>query len=1095
MTKIRGAGGGGSKGGGGGTPTEADDSLQSVQYANVLDLLSEGPIQGLDTGAIGSGGEKSIYLDGTPVKDSAGVDNFDSYSITTRTGTQTQSHISDLKATEAEQRSAVGLPTELTNTSGDETGRINGSTSKTITDSNIDRIRVTIQIPILREVKDDGDIIGKSVQIRIEVQYNGGGYSTVKNDTISGKSSSSYKKDYVFPLNGSFPVDIRVSRVSKDDANTRNSSKTFWDSFTHIIDEKFRYPNSALTYLRFDSRSFSNIPTRKYKIRGIKVKIPSNATVITSTGTGIGESQIGRLTYSGIWDGSFSAATWCADPAWCLYDLLISTRYGASLPESTLDKWDFYKISQYCNELVSDMKGGQEPRMLCNLLINSRDEVFNVITTMTSLFRGISYYGAGSVVMLQDSPQDSQYLIGNANVLDGTFDYAGSSQKSRHTSCAVAWQSYDNLGEVQFEYVEDAQAIDKYGLQEKQVKALGCYSQGQAHRMGRWLLKTEQLLTQTCTFTVSVDSGMILRPGMVIDIADELRAGSRRSGRISSATTTQIVADSSTNLTVNLGLSPTISVIMPTGLVETKTITGISGTTISISGSFSEAPDADALWLIQTSDIQSQQYRIIAVSENPKKTAYSITALEYNSSIYDAVDEGEDIILRDISNLGLAPAPITNPRGEQFLYSEGQGVFVGFDFDFQHDKKNVTEYKISWRMDDDNWQVITTATPAATMKNVRQGTIYIQVQALNYLGKGSQIATFEKLLDGKSAPPDDPTGFSMIPTNGLARLSWTQSTDLDVTVGGLVRLRHSPAFSNVTWATSTSIHSDLTGTAKEAYATLKPGTYLIKFVDASGIESVGNAGLEFPEPELADMEMLTLQQEDTNFPGSKTQLTVTGAELMLAADGGSSGGNATLHTSGTYLFQNNPIDLGDIYSIRLDSTIRARAFFPYADTVDTWTDWDAIASVDGDAPANADIKLYVRTTQLASPSGSDWSSWRIFNNAQISARKYELKAEFSTGANLEQIAIDQLRVQPMMGKRTEVNSGTTSSSGDLTVTFANKFAATPAIGINFSATTSGDYYTLVSSSTTAFTISIYNANNQRQARAFSWTATGYGKKF
>ena len=216
---------------------------------------------------------------------------------------------------------------------------------------------------------------------------------------------------------------------------------------------------------------------------------------------------------------------------------------------------------------------------------------------------------------------------------------------------------------------------------------------------------------------------------------------------------------------------------------------------------------------------------------------------------------------------------------------------------------------------------------------------------------------------------------------------------------------------------------------------------------------------------------------------------------MLAADGGSSGGNATLHTSGTYLFQNNPIDLGDIYAIRLDSTIRARAFFPYADTVDTWTDWDAIASVDGDAPANADIKLYVRTTQLASPSGSDWSSWRIFNNAQISARKYELKAEFSTGANLEQIAIDQLRVQPMMGKRTEVNSGTTSSSGDLTVTFANKFAATPAIGINFSATTSGDYYTLVSSSTTAFTISIYNANNQRQARAFSWTATGYGKKF
>jgi len=1095
MTEIRGAGGGGQKNGGGGTPTEADDSLQSVQYANVLDLLTEGPIQGLDTGAIGSGGEKSIYLDGTPVKDSSGIDNFESYSITTRTGTQDQAHIADLKATEAEQRSGVGLPTQLTNSSGDDTGRINGSVSKQITDSNVDRIRVTIQIPILREVNDDGDINGKSVVIRIETQYNGGGYSTVKEDTISGKSSSSYKKDYVFPLTGTFPVDVRVSRVSQDDANTRNSSQTFWDSFTHIIDEKFRYPNSALAYLRFDSRAFSNIPTRKYKIRGIKVKIPSNATVITSTGTGIGESQIGRLTYSGIWDGSFQAATWCADPSWCLYDLLISSRYGASLPESTLDKWDFYKISQYCNELVSDMKGGQEPRMLCNLLINSRDEVFNVITTMTSLFRGISYYGAGSVVMLQDSPQDSQYLIGNANVIDGNFEYSGSSQKARHTSCAVAWQSYDNLGEVQFEYVEDADAIDKYGLQEKQVKAIGCYSQGQAHRMGRWLLKSEQLLTQTCSFSVSVDSGMILRPGMVIDIADELKAGSRRSGRISSATTTQVVADSSTNLTVNLGLSPTISVIMPTGLVETKNITAISDTTISISGSFTEAPDADALWLIQTSDIQSQQYRVIAVAENAKKTAYSITALEYNDSIYSAVDSGEDVVLRDISNLSLAPNPITNPRGEQFLYTEGQGVFVGFDFDFQHDKKNVTEFKISWRIDNDNWQVISTATPSTTIKNVRQGTIYIQVQAVNYLGKGSQIATFQKLLDGKSAPPDNPSGFTMIPTNGLARLSWTQSTDLDVIVGGLVRLRHSPNLSNVTWATSTSIHSDLTGTAKEAYCTLKSGTYLMKFVDASGVESVEYAAIEFTEPELADMQLLTLQQEDNSFSGNKTQLSVTGGELLLSADGGSSGGNATLHTSGTYLFQNNPIDLGDVYSVRLDSVLRARSFFPYTDTVDTWSDWDAIASVDGTAPSNCDVKLYVRTTQVASPQSSDWSTWRIYNNAQISCRKYELKAEFSTGGDLEQIAVDQLRVQPMMGKRTETNSGTTSSSADLTVTFANKFAATPSIGINFSATTTGDYFTLVSSSATAFAISIYNASNVRQARAFSWTATGYGKNF
>ena len=1077
MTEIRGAGGGGGGKGGGGnrTPTEADDSLQSTQYAKVLDALTEGPIQGLDDGF------KSIYLDGTPVQDSAGNNNFEGYTIVTKNGTQDQTYIADLAGNESE----VSVGTQVTNST---------SITRQITTSTTDRVRVTIKIPILRKVEEDGDIVGNSVQIRIDVQYNGGGYNAVKTDTISGKSSNLYLRDYVFPLTGSFPVDVRVVRVSADDPNTRHSSQTWWQSYTKIIDEKFRYPNTALAYLRFDSRSFQSIPARKYLIRGIKVKIPSNATVITSTSPGVGESQLGRLTYSGIWDGTFQAATWCADPAWCLFNLMTDGRYGVNLPESSLDKWDFYTISQYTNGLVSDMKGGQEPRMLCNLLINSREEIYSVIQQMTSLFRGISYYGAGSVVMVQDAPVDSSYIVGNANVVDGLFEYSGSSQKARHTTCAVAWQSYDALGEVQFEYVEDADAIAKYGIIEKQVKALGCYSQGQAHRMGRWLLKSEQLLTQTCTFSVGVDSGLVLRPGMVIDISDKLRAGERRSGRISSATTSSIVADSSENLSnINLGLSPTLSVIMPTGLVETKTISSISGTTINISGSFSQAPTTPNLWMIQTSDIQSQQYRVISVTEGSEGDVFSVTALEYNASIYGAVDSGEDIVLRDISNLSLAPNPVTNVQGDQFLYSEGQGIFVGFDVDFQHDRVNVSEYRISYRMDNDNWEVITTSTPAATIRNVREGTIYIQIQAYNTLGKGSRITTFEKLLKGKSAPPEDPTGFSMVPTNGLARLSWNQSPDLDVTVGGLIRLRHSPDLSNVTWAKATSIHSDLTGTAKEAYATLKSGTYLMKFVDAGGVESVGYAGIEFTMPDLDDMENLPIHQEDNSFSGTKTNLTVTSGELLMAADGGSSGGNATLHTSGTYLFQSNPYDLGDIFSIRLDSTLRARSFFPYNPFVDTWDNWDSQPSIDGDAPANCDVKLYVRTTQVASPSASDWTSWRVYNNAQISCRKYELKAEFTTGGNLEQIAVDQLRVQPMMGRRTESGSGTASNSADVTVTFGKKFKATPAIGITFSATTTGDYYTIASSSTTNFTISIYNASNQRQSRAFTWTATGYGK--
>ena len=840
MTLIQGSKGG--KGGGGPrTPVESDDSLSSVSFATVVDLLSEGPIEGMDTGAIPGDGEKSIYLDDTPVRDAGGNKNFDGYTIIGRTGTQDQAYISELVGNESEK--ATGLPVNITNADGTESGAQAGSTTKQIqSNSNADRIRVTIQIPNLSTIEDDGDIVGREVSIRIDIQYNGGGWNTIKSDTISGKCSNAYSRDYVFALSGAFPVDIKVLRTTVDDTSARQNSVTKWTSWTEIIDEKLRYPNAALAYLRFDSRQFSNIPTRRFKIRGVKVKIPSNATVDTTT-------HPGRLTYSGIWDGTWkSGLHWTNCPAMCLYDLLTSTRYGVGISESALDRWDFYSISKYCNELVSDGKGSTEPRMSLNIVINTRDEVFNVIRDMTSIFRGMCYYGAGSVVMFQDKPSDSQYLIGPSNVVDGLFEYSGTSQRSRHSTCTVAWQSYDALGEVQLEYVEDADAVSKLGLQNKDVKALGCYSQGQAHRMGLWLLKSDQYLTETVTFSVGIESGIVLRPGVVIDVADPVKSGTRRHGRLASgSTTTAIKIDSTTNLSVDIGKSPTISVMLPTGLVETQSITSINDTTVNVSSAFSEAPNAQSAWLIQTSDVQSQQFRVLSVSES-SEGIYAITALKYNSSIYASVDSGEEVVLRSISNVSSAPNPVSSIDAEPstgFLYSDGQGVFVGCSVSWNHDRARLSEFRVQYKMDNDNWQSITTASPSATFRNLRSGTLHVRVQALNYLGKSSPVVSKTFAIAGKTAAPENVQNLMMIPTNGMARLFWDQCADLDVIVGGWVRVRHSPDTNNVTWATSTSIHADLPGSAKEAYCDLKGGTYLAKFVDSGGRTSVAPTLIEF----------------------------------------------------------------------------------------------------------------------------------------------------------------------------------------------------------------------------------------------------------
>ena len=1083
---IQGAGGGGKGGGGAHTPTEADDTLQSIQFANVLDLVSEGEIQGLDDG------NKSIFLDNTPVQNADGSNNFSGYTVVTRNGTQAQNHIpGDFGSTQVER--AVNI--EVTNST---------SVTRNVLGTDVDRLRVTLTIPSLQRVEDDGDIVGHTVDIKIQIQYDGGGFNDVVTDTISGKSSNRYQRDYMITLSSSTNVQVRMVRVSADETSQKRASTTIFQSFTEIIDEKFSYPNSALVALRFDSREFSSIPSRKYLIRGIKVKIPSNATVDTTT-------HLGRITYSGIWDGTFQAATWTNDPAWCLYDLLISDRYGAGIPEDTLDKYDFFSVSQYCNALVDDGKGGQEPRFSLNMLINSRAEVYNVIQEMTAIFRGIAYYGAGSLVLNQDKPTDSSYALGPSNVIDGLFTYTGTSQKARHTVATVAYQNYDTQGDTEFEYVEDHDAVAKYGIINKDIKAVGCYSQGQAHRIGKWTLLSEQNLTETCQFAVGIESGIILRPGQVVDIADPVRAGVRRSGRVRSATTTQLTVDSSTNLSVSVATSdndPKVSVMLPSGIAETRSIPagGIqpqaNGTaTIDVTSAFSQTPTAGSVFLVQTSDIQSQQFRVLSVAES-EDGVYGVSAAAYNGTIYDAVESDNELTNRDITNLSAVPNPVDSITVEEFLYETGQGVFVGASVSWQHDRVNISEFRVQFRVDDDNFETLTTASPSITIRDIRAGNLQVQVQARNYLNRGSVITSDTFTLQGKTAAPQLITdendanyiSFDMIPVNGQAKLTWRQSLDLDVRNGGHVRLRHSPNTSNVTWSNSTSISEEIAGSATEAYADLKGGTYSMKFVDSGGRESQNFALIEYVKPELESAEEVSALSatEDPTFPGTKTNLSVdsTDQELEMAANG------AVLHTTGEYVFSGNPYTLTHVGSLRLESTLRARSYFPATNLIDNVADFDSIADFDGTTPTTCDVKLYVRTTE-DDPSGSPtYTSWRHFNNAEIKCRAFELKAEFETGDDDAQISVDQLRVKALMPFRSLSGEVTTSTSGDTTVNFGtgNRFYVKPSIGIIFAASNTTDYYVISNdSSGSSFDISVYNSSNTRIASTVRWNAVGYGR--
>ena len=1079
---IAGAGGGGGKGGGGGSsPTEADDSLQSKQFANALDLISEGEIQGLDDG------NKSIFFDGTPLQAADGTYNFTDYTIVTRTGTQGQSYIPGVFSN-VESETSVGV--EVTNAT---------PVVRQITDSDVDRVRVTIQIPALQQIEDDGDIVGTSVSISIQVQYNGGGYSTVKTDTISGKSSGSYQRDYLLTLTGSFPVDIKVVRNTADNGTTKLANTTNWQSFTSIIDAKLAYPNSALVGLRLGSSQFNSIPQRKYLIRGIKVAIPSNATVDTTT-------HLGRITYSGVWDGTFAAATWTNDPAWCLWDLLTNDRYGAGIPESSLDRYDFFAISQYCNTLVDDGKGGQEPRFSCNLLINQRKEVYNVIQEMSSIFRGISYYGAGSLVLLQDKPSDAQYTLGPANVVDGVFQYSGSSVRSRHTCATVAYQNYDEQGEVSFEYVEDADAVAKYGVNNKDVKAVGCYSQGQANRLGKWTLLSEQDLYETCNFAIGIDSGIVVRPGMVVDIADPLRGGTRRNGRVSSATTLQVTIDSTTELSVNMGNSPTISVVLPNGLVETRDIDTISGTAVNVSTAFSQAPAANAPWLIQTTDIQSQQFRVISVAESGDGV-FGVSALKYNESIYNAVEQDLNLTQRDITNISASPDAVTNISATEFLYEEGGLVRTGVDITWTSPVLNVADFVVRYRLNDNNFERIITESPSTQVKGLKSGTLELQITARSFIGKSGPITRQTFTLAGKTAIPGDVQSLTLEPLNyNSARLRWDETVDLDVKVSGKVHIRHNNLTDgSATWSNSTDLVDAIAGSSTEKTVPLLEGEYLVKFEDDGGRKSATEASIVVDQPVAQTFYGVATQREDqlsTPFSGTKTNTTYStdaGYDALILTSAGITAG------TGEYAFAST-LDLEDVYSLDLERRIVSRGIYP-SDTIDsrtalidTWDDFDG-AVVDF-----VNAELYVRKTD-DDPSGTPtYSAWQPLANGVLKARAFQFKAVLTSNDPAQNVLVDELGYKAQMQQRTEGSNGFVASgttSGGKAITFGSPFftgtttlggtnSALPTVTITPHNMASNDFFVVNSLSGTGFTVEFFHGSSTID-RNFMWSATGFGK--
>ena len=950
---------GGGKGGGAGQPAKEDpDSLFSKANARVLDLICEGEIEGLVDGA------KSIYLNETALQNSDNSYNFEDVSWEQRTGQQSQTYVGGFTSVE----SGVAVGTQLKKGAP-------GPIVRSINNPNLDAVSVTLYTPSLTvQNKETGDMHGSSVSYKVYIKYDSGSFVERVKSTMEGKTTKKYERQHRINLSGSFTVvTIKVERITDDAADLSTQNSLYWQSYTQIIDNKFTYPNSALVGLQIDAKQFSRIPNRAYDIKGLKVRVPTNYNNTDSLETGV------TNLYSGAWDGTFKTA-WTNNPAWCYYDILTDERYGlgAYIPETHIDKWALYQIARYCDAVdasgtflgVDDGFGAKEKRFALNLYIQTQNEALKIITDMASVFRGMTYWGQGMLTAVQDSPKDPIMLFSEANVIGGDFTYSGTAKKARHTTALVTWNNPEDFYRRNIEYVEDRSGITKWGVRQTDVIAFGCTSRAQAHRIGKWILYSERLETDTISFKTGLD-GASLRPGDLVKIADPARAGKRMGGRVSasnaSGTTSNTLVCLDYPLSTDTTNSYTLSIMRtsPTCIlnsevssayttqedcvnasgqwqdytsVETKDVTNILDSTnvlaIEVSSAFSVVPTTQHLWVLDEIGItETQDFRVLAIAES-HKNEYTVTALEYNGSKYNYIESGVSLQDKTINSL---PSPsdsvpsINNLDIQEELYlnpnkSVNNRMVVSWDYPiyngssrYPYEKNYVIEYKNATS----NWlSAGSTQSSYVEIDSTPAGTYSVRVKVENTLGKFSSWVTLQKTLNGKQTLPSDVTGLNLVGVGNNAIITWdrpTSNSDLDVINGGYYRIRYNNAIVNPIWAGSTDIGGKIGGSSSSTTVPLLAGSYLIKAYDSSGNESVNAVAAKSNVATMMSLNAVHSSVEDIQFLGGHSDTTVQNGTLRLAEIIDADYSFILENTSGIHDFDEPGVDLQNESITAIDS--------------------------------------------------------------------------------------------------------------------------------------------------------------------------------
>lgn len=757
------AGAGGKKSSGSSrTPVEADDTVNSRAMASILDLLGEGVVGGLINGA------KSIFIDGVALENEDGSFNYSGVTWDFRDGSQDQSPMPGFDFVETPK--AVNTQLKTTN-----------AVTVAIDNDDADRVRVIMKFPSLRSIdKKTGDTNGTSVQFKFQLANGNGSFYDViatgessSDVTLTAKKTGVYYRSYEIQLpKPGRAYKVRVLRLSADSNDQYLFNDTWVDSIGEIVDTPMNYPNSVLVGLKVNSEQFgSSMPSRSYLIRGLKIRVPSNYDENTNT-------------YNGVWDGTFKLLS-SSNPAWILFDLLTNARYGLGkfVSESMIDLGQLYQIGRYCDEEVDDGFGGKEKRFAINTQITSRQDAYRLIQDIAGAFRGMVFWAGGMVNIMQDSPSDPVMLFTNANVKDGLFTYKGSARKDRPSVALITYNNKQDGYKQNVEYVEDQEAMARYGERKTEAVAFGCTSRGQAHRVGLWLLYTARMESDMITFTAGLDASFLM-PGETVLIQNKYRAGKRNSGRIVSFTKNSITLDAPVSLKKSGSF---IRIINQEGKIVERDIneTGDNITKVTFKTALATAdqPVANGVWTITEPDLVPMRARVVAIAQGETPGSFDITVVQNNASKYQAIDSGAALVPENTTVLDPTYSKPSNLVISEGTYLSSPGN-LSVKLMLAWEGKSP-EYWVSWRRSDEgnvsNWQSARATEEQYEIVNVAENGRYdFQLYSVSFGGKKSEIITAVYQVKGTMTPPGAPTSLTAVGDYRNVVLNWVNPDSVDL---------------------------------------------------------------------------------------------------------------------------------------------------------------------------------------------------------------------------------------------------------------------------------------------------------------------------